>query len=74
MGYIWKGPGVLAGTGKPVEPGKPIPDGHVTPERIAELGDRVEAVKATPAPAPAPADPGPVEADKPHRGRPRKGK
>ena len=43
MGNIWKGPGVLWGLGKkdPVHPGKPIPKGHVPPERLKQLGDRV---------------------------------
>lgn len=43
MGNIWKGPGVLWGMGNrpPVHPGKPIPKGHVTDERLKQLGDRV---------------------------------
>jgi len=51
MELIWQGPGVLWGTGDPIYPGQPIPDGHVTPERIDELGDRVKTVKPEPSPS-----------------------
>ena len=71
MTRIWKGPGVLAGTGDPIYPGQPIPDGHITEERIKQFGDRIETPKAKP-PAEKPTsepEPEPEAKPEPKRGR-----
>jgi len=80
---IWKGPGYLGGLGsrESVAPGDPIPEGHVTEERLKELGGLVEYDRPTVVPKGDPEPkPGIIEAKPPSPapkrgpGRPRKGK